>query len=232
MTDSAGTTFRVRAEHRWPVLVGLAVAITLYLTLPGTFTPPLRWAVVAICVACAIPLVISNPHHLHRESRVTRALSLALTLTLLVANNVAVVQLVVQLVAATRKDGPELLLASVQVWVTNVIGYAMAYWEMDRGGPIARRRDPRAELPAADFRFPQDENDDNVEEVARSSSIRSDWMPAFFDYLYFSASNSMAVSPTDVMPLSHRAKALMLAESFTGYVILALVIARSVSLLG
>ena len=42
----------------------------------------------------------------------------------------------------------------------------------------------------------------------------------------------MAFSPTDAMPLSRRAKILMLAESFAGFVILALVIARAVSLLG
>jgi len=42
----------------------------------------------------------------------------------------------------------------------------------------------------------------------------------------------MAFSPTDVMPLSHRAKALMGLQSFAGFVLLALVIARAVSLLG
>jgi len=57
-------------------------------------------------------------------------------------------------------------------------------------------------------------------------------MPGFVDYLYFSASNAMAFSPTDTMPLSHRAKLLMVSEAFTGFVILALVIAKSVSLLG
>ncbi len=52
------------------------------------------------------------------------------------------------------------------------------------------------------------------------------------DYLYFSASNSQAFSPTDTMPLSPRAKILMGLESLAGFVILALVIARAVSLLG
>jgi hypothetical protein len=59
-----------------------------------------------------------------------------------------------------------------------------------------------------------------------------DWTPSFLDYLYFSGTNSMAFSPTDTMPLSHRAKALMLAESFGGFVMLALVIAHAVGQLG
>ena len=62
--------------------------------------------------------------------------------------------------------------------------------------------------------------------------MKIDWTPKYFDYFYFSLSNSMAFSATDTMPLSHRAKMLMALESFAGFVILALVIARAVSLLG
>ena len=149
-----------------------------------------------------------------------------------VANQVALVQLILQLVNASKEDGPGLLLAAAQVWITNVIVYALIYWEIDRGGPVARRHQKRAELDPADFRFPQDEDHDAIEEVAARSSQKSDWAPGYVDYLYFSLTNSMAFSPTDSMPLSHRAKALMGLESFTGFVILALVIARAVSLLG
>ena len=42
----------------------------------------------------------------------------------------------------------------------------------------------------------------------------------------------MAFSPTDAMPLTQRAKLLMVFQAFAGFVILALVIARAVSLLG
>jgi hypothetical protein len=103
---------------------------------------------------------------------------------------------------------------------------------MDRGGPVARRHQNRSELDPADFRFPQDEDHDAIDEVAARSSGKSDWAAGYVDYLYFSLTNSMAFSPTDSMPLSHRAKMLMGLESFTGFVILALVIARGVSLLG
>jgi hypothetical protein len=87
-------------------------------------------------------------------------------------------------------------------------------------------------LQPADFRFPQDEDDDAITEVRARSSAVADWVPTFVDYLYFSLSNSMAFSPTDTMPLSHRAKLLMGLEAFAGFIILALVIARAVSLIG
>ena len=41
------------------------------------------------------------------------------------------------------------------LWATNVLLFAVWYWEMDRGGPVARFVDP--DMPP-DFQFPQMEN--------------------------------------------------------------------------
>ena len=226
------TARKARSEHRWPAIIALLVALALYGTLPSSFLPELRWVVLGIGVVLLVPLILINPLRFDRQTRWSRVLSLGQTIILLIANQVALVQLIMQLVTGSKDDGPTLLLAALQVWVTNVIVYALLYWEIDRGGPVLRTRAKRDDLPLADFRFPQDEDHDAVEEVANRSSIKSDWTASFIDYLYFSASNSMAFSPTDSMPLSHRAKGLMAAESFAGFVILALVIARAVSLLG
>jgi len=223
---------KARAEHRWPAVVALLVALALYASLPSMFFPPLRYIVVGLGLILLVPLIIANPTHFTKQTKLTRILSLGQAAILLVANQIALVQLVIELVSAGKQDGPALLLAALQVWITNVIVFALLYWELDRGGPVTRTRSTRKSLPWADFRFPQDEDHDAVEEVAARSSIKDDWTPSFVDYLYFSSSNSMAFSPTDTMPLSHRAKALMLVESFAGFVMLALVIARAVSLLG
>jgi uncharacterized membrane protein len=223
---------KARAEHRLPVVVAIVFALALYALLPSTFLPMLRYIVVGIGVALLIPVIILNPSRLRKQTPWSRVLSVALAILLLVANQVALVQLVIELVRASQEDGPGLLLAAAQVWITNVIVYALIYWEMDRGGPVARRHQTRSQLDPADFRFPQDEDDDAIEEVAVRSSAKNDWAAGYIDYVYFSLTNSMAFSPTDSMPLSHRAKALMGVESFTAFVILALVIARAVSLLG
>jgi len=221
-----------RAEHRWPAVVALLVAVVLYALLPSSFLPWLRYTAVAIAALMFIPLIAVNPLRFQRQTRWSRRLSVGQVLFLAAANQVALVQLVYALVHAGKDDGPSLLLAAAQVWITNVIVFALIYWEMDRGGPVTRTQAKRSEIPQADFRFPQDEDHDAVAEVAVRSSNKSDWTASYVDYLYFSASNSMAFSPTDTMPLSHRAKMLMLIESFAGFVILALVIARAVSLLG
>jgi len=229
---STTTERAARAEHRWPAVAALLVAITLYALLPSSFLPELRYTAVAIAALMFIPLIAVNPLRFHRQTTWSRRLSVGQVLFLGAANQVALGQLVYALVHADKSDGPELLLAAAQVWITNVIVFALIYWEMDRGGPVTRTQAKRADLPRADFRFPQDEDHDAVREVAVRSSNTSDWTASYVDYLYFSASNSMAFSPTDAMPLSHRAKALMGLESFAGFVILALVIARAVSLLG
>jgi len=223
---------KARAEHRLPVVIAIVFALALYALLPSTFLPVLRYSVVAIGVVLLIPVIILNPARMLKQTPWSRVLSVGLAILLLVANQVALVQLIIELVNASKEDGPGLLLAAAQVWITNVIVYALIYWEMDRGGPVARRHQNRNELDPADFRFPQDEDHDAIDEVAARSSGKSDWAAGYVDYVYFSLTNSMAFSPTDSMPLSHRAKALMGLESFTGFVILALVIARGVSLLG
>lgn len=223
---------QVRAEHRWPAVVGLLTALALYATLPSAFLPALRYTVVGIGLLMLIPLLVLNPRRLHRETRWSKRVATGQGLLLVAANGVALIQLVILLTTAANSDGPTVLLAALQIWATNIIAFGLVFWELDRGGPVSRRHAARNDMPAADFRFPQDEDHDAIEEVAARSSLRTGWVASFIDYLYFSLSNSMAFSPTDTMPLSARAKAMMGLEAAGGFILLALVIARAVSLLG
>jgi uncharacterized membrane protein len=222
-----------RAEHRWPAVGAILVALTLYALLPSSFLPLVRYGVVAVCLLLLIPVIVLNPLRMHTQTRWSRGVSIAGIILLAIANHVALVQLIIQLVQAESDEDGTLLLAALQVWVTHVIVYALIYWEMDRGGPVVRTKtEPRSALPPADIRFPQDEDHDAVVEVAVGSSQKSDWTAGFVDYAYFSASNTMAFSPPDAMPLSARMKILVGLQAFAGFVILVLVIARAVSLLG
>jgi len=109
-----------------------------------------------------------------------------------------------------------------------MIAFALAFWELDRGGPVARALEPHENLPPADFRFPQDEDHDAVGEVAKGSSAKAGWLPSFVDYAYVSLSNSSAFSPTDTMPLSARSKILMGAESTMALIVSVVLIAKGV----
>ena len=158
--------------------------------------------------ALLIAVVLTNPRRLTRETRISRSAALLLTALVLVTNLVSLGLLIHDLVSKKVHSGGSLLLSALQVWATDVIAFGLVYWALDRGGPVARTQTPRERLPLADFRFSQDENDDNVVEVG-GSSIQADWIPTFIDYLYLSTTNSSAFSPTDTMPLTSRAKVLM-----------------------
>jgi hypothetical protein len=59
-----------------------------------------------------------------------------------------------------------------------------------------------------------------------------DWSPSFVDYLYTSYTNAAAFSPTDTLPLTPRAKALMALQSAIALTTVVLVVSRAVNVLG
>ncbi len=222
-----------RAESRWPATAAIVVALCLYLVLPSSFPMWVRLVVAAVAVLTLIPALAANPLEAKHQKPWSRPLALALTGILALANEGDLIALIVRLTQPGHpSDAPNLLLSAVQVWTVNVIVFALIFWQLDRGGPVARTQTKRPELPEADFRFPQDEDFDSVDEVAMGSSRRSGWTANFIDYLYFSLSNAMAFSPPDAVPLTNRSKILVGLEAVGAYVLLVLVIARAVSLLG
>jgi hypothetical protein len=218
-------------ENRLPPACAVVVALVVYALLPTSILFTGRLVIPVVEVLLLVALVVANPRRLTRETRWTRGVSIALAGVVILTNLVSLGLLVAELADNDTSAG-NLLLAAMQVWVTNVIGFGLLFWEMDRGGPVARRRRRRDELPAADWRFSQDENDDAVVEVSRTSSESSGWVPTFVDYLYLSLTNSSAFSPTDTMPLTSRAKVLMGIEATAALLTSLLVVARAVGSLG
>lgn len=106
----------------------------------------------------------------------------------------------------------------VLLWISNVLLYSAWYWLLDGGGSLARRN---AE-GRPDFAFPQ-----------QSGSFPGweGWYPRYMDYLFLAFNTSTAVSPTDTVVLSHRAKILMMIQSGTSLIVLAVLAARAINLL-
>jgi hypothetical protein len=227
----AATSTARRGEARLPSALVVIAAIALYALLPEQLILGPRLVIPALEVVLLAALIIVNPRRMTRDNPWERAAALTLVGLIAVANAVALILLLRQLVTTDNSRAVELLIAAGQVWLTNVIVYGLAYWELDRGGPVARTHLPRHQLARADFRFPQDEDHDAIAEVARRSSAKSGWVPGFVDYLYVSITNSSAFSPTDTMPLTPRAKLLMAAESVSALMISVLVVAFGVGLL-
>ncbi len=217
-----------RAEARWPAFVSLIVMLFLYALTPAEFVP--RLVLIGIAVLMFVPLIILNPHRLTRETSWSRWLSVSFALVLVAGNLADMGSLIFDLVSGST-GGYRILLTALQVWAASIVAFAIVYWELDRGGPVSRGTQPRHKLGRPDFKFVQDDDADAVTEVKNQSSELADWRPGFIDYLYLSLTNMTAFSPTDTMPLSARAKILMGVQSVCGFILLALVIARSVNIL-
>ena len=219
MSDLPAWLRRTDGEHRWPSGLAVAVAIALQLVLPASTVPQIRYVLVALEIAALLTLVVMNPYRMDRESTVLRAVSLGLAGLVGLSNAWSAVLLVAYLVEG-RQSGPgELLTAGAGIWLTNVIAFALVYWELDRGGPAARAagRQKHPDLLFAQMQSPE--------------MAEKDWEPQFADYLYLAFTNSTAFSPTDVLPLSRWVKMIMMVQSAVALVVVGLVVARAVNVL-
>ena len=179
-------------------------------------------------VALLIALSVVNPTRLTTETRWSRIVSLVLVTVIIATNTYSLAFLLRDLTALHGPTGRDLLVAALNIWVTNMIAFGLVYWELDRGGAVARLPTASAVRRRTDFLFPQDDAD-----TARLAMGAADtpWIPLFVDYLYLSLTNSVAFSPTDTLPLTPRAKVLMGIESLAAMVTSLLVIARAVNIL-
>jgi hypothetical protein len=208
-------------EARWQVTLAVAVAIALQLPLPGrvVVVRPV-WLMPVVEGLLLLVLVAANPHRINIQSQVIRLLGLALAALISFVNAWSVAELVVNLVQGTAgNNAGSLLVTGGAIWLTNVIVFALWYWELDRGGPAARANATRV---YPDFQFIQ---------MTSPQLAPPDWAPAFGDYFYLAFTNATAFSPTDVMPLSRWAKTAMTVQAMVSIVTVALVVARAVNIL-
>ncbi len=207
-----------RRESRLPASIATLVVAVLYTLLPDPLSlgPGVIFPIVA--VLALIPLTIADG--LGRGHPAYRMLELGLLGLTVTANGTSIALLVRELLARTSEmSGRELLLGALLVWLSNLIVFALWFWELDRGGP--RAREHRAGEPP-DFLFPQ---------MTDAKELMPDWQPAFSDYLYTASTNATAFSPTDTMPITGIAKLLMSAQSLSSFVLVVLVTARAVNIL-
>ena len=216
-------------ESRWEAAPAVAVVIALQLMLAVAGRAGEDWRLwglpwwvwlvpVVPELVLLVPLAWDRARHQLEQIGRRRTVAIALLGVISVSNAFLLLALIASLVNGTETGGAQLLLKAVAVWVTNTIAFALWYWAVDRGGPI-RRIGP--DPPRPDFQFPQLEN---------PQLAAPGWYPQLVDYVYVSFTNSLAFSPTDAMPLTRRAKLLMLVQSGISAVTILLVAARAVNI--
>ena len=208
-----------RRDPFWPAQLTVVAAIVLYLALPEKLTVGPTWLLPGLEGLLVIGLIVAMPNPAMQYSPHRRHLALTLISLVSAANLVSLYLLVHYLLKGGKAGGHALILSGVVLWVTNVLIFTLWYWELDRGGPIARGLHDEAR---PDFLFPQ---------MSDPRWAPPDWMPGFVDYLYVSLTNATAFSPTDTMPLSQIAKVLMGVQSLASLLTIGLVVARAVNIL-
>jgi len=221
--DKAEWGVPARKSTRWPALLAVAVAVALYVTLPAHLYYGQVWMLPALEGALFVALLMARQVE-DEGYEWQRRFAIALTAAMSAANLGSLALLVHSLLQNAPVHGHQITAAnliqwSAEIWLTNVIVFGLWYWELDRGGPVARTLE-RHRQP--DFLFPQ---------MADPSCAPADWAPNFFDYLYTSFTNAAAFSPTDTMPLTSLAKFLFMIQSFASLTTGVLVIARIANIL-
>jgi hypothetical protein len=203
----------------WHVQVLVIAAVIMQFILPQTFSAEPRQFIAILSFLLVIALSFTTPKAPVFQSLGRRINVVVLVALLGIANIYSLYRVANQLLAGTISNGRDLVLTALNIFLTNILVFTLLYWEMDGGGPGKRKV---AKNHERDFLFPQHNLDD---------SESKKWIPTFVDYFYVSSTNATAFSPTDAMPLSRRAKMLMLTQSLVSLTTIALIISRAVNIL-
>jgi len=208
-------------EPRWPIVLTIIVVFALTL-LPGRVRAFPPWAVVLITVSLIAPMAglwlsAAKLWWLHVERIVTAAFVLIAGAGMVIDLKDLFVKMVTPPNGIT---GIQLLNSSIALWGTNVLIFSVAYWRVDRGGSVARaKRAPGA----PDWLFPRGEADDES---------LPPWRPTFVDYLFLAFCTAAAFTPAEAMPMTTRAKLLMMVEGLIALVTVLAIASRAIGLLG
>jgi uncharacterized membrane protein len=197
----------------------------LFWLLPAHFKPVPAAIVLSLDVLLVLLLVVFVPHRHALLERWQRIVVMVVMAGISITNAYGLIRLLQTLLTKNQVlTGRELILSAAVIWLTNVVVFGLWYWELDGGGPHARAavHDAPDADGFPDFQFPQLEN---------PRLAPPGWRPRLLDYVYFSFSNGSAFSPTDVMPLTHWAKLLMMVQSGSSLLLIVLVTARAVNVL-
>jgi len=218
MTETAR---RLDLEPRWPIVLTIIVVFALTL-LPGRVRAFPPWATVLIVVVLIAPMAglwlsPAKQRWLQIESIVTVA-------TVLIAGAGMILDLkdlfVRMVTPPTGITGIQLLNSSIALWSTNILIFSVLYWRVDQRGIVARAEGTPG---APDWLFPREE---------ANHELLAAWRPTFVDYLFLAFCTAAAFTPAEAMPMTTRAKLLMMAEGLISLVTVLAIASRAIGLLG
>jgi hypothetical protein len=219
MTDHPGRIDK--PEPRWQAILALLAVSGIYIALPKSLVIGPFWLLPTLTLVLLVPTVVS--HRTGRQS-LNRVLGLVINSIITVAL-VGSVVLLVRALPSHREDPLALLLSGGELWLTNVLVFALWYWRLDGGGPTQRLE--QNEFGSKSFLFPQMQ----IEKDERARFDCLPWRPRFVDYLFVAFTQSSTFGPTDAPLLARWAKILAMIQIAISLNIVILLISRAVGVL-
>jgi uncharacterized membrane protein len=187
-----------------------------YIVLSEDVTVGPRVWLPGLMTVLAVPLASA---HARGHYRLARGISFVL-IGVVTASVVLSVCLLVTTLPGRGASALSVLVDAALIWASNVVTFAVWYWEIDGGGPAERRMDAHT---SEDFVFPQ---------LARQEGREvTGWAPGFLDYLFLAFNTSTAFSPTDTPVLSQRAKVLTMIQSVLSLVVILVLVGWAINTL-
>jgi hypothetical protein len=210
-----------REESRWPPALAILFVLFLMATLPGHVTALPVWVSYLAAPAVLLPMVAVALTAGNRLWLGIERTIIILVATVYVANTIAELADLIGAITLhpSGQNAFSLLSSSVTIWVANVLTFSLLYWQVDRGGPYGRASNLSAK---PDWVFPQ---------PATPEDLPPDWRPLFLDYLYLGYNTATAFSPTDALPLTRRAKMLMMIESTISLLTMVIILSHAINII-
>ena len=212
----------ISAKELFSVQMALIMAIVLQ-TISWVLSPSLHFGPQYVVFAIEIALVTIigiTAKRRHLENNIFHhTLSIILIGIITAANISSLVLVLNELIRSDRVIACyELLASAIAIFLTNIIVFSLWYWEIDSPGLSGKSWTKNDK----DFQFTQQDLPHEF----------PGWQPVFLDYLYLSVTNAVNFASADTKPLTLQAKGLMGVQSLVSVFTLALLIARSINILG
>lgn len=200
------------------ILVAIILQIVVWNVNRDLTYGPHNFIVITELVLMIIIGLTAQQRHVNLRS-VYRFLS-TLFLAIITLANIASFFLVAKALVANGPglSGRDTIVAALAIFVTNIIVFAVWYWEIDSPGLTGKKWSKHDK----DFQFTEQDHPNDF----------ANWQPGFVDYLYLSITNAISFAPADVKPITHQAKLLMGGQAILSVFTLALVLVRSIYILG
>ncbi len=211
-----------RIEPRWPVILTVLAVVCLLAVLPGRVRLLPIWLSYVIAIGVSAPMAaVTLTAAKARWLRIERVITLLFFMLAGVGTLMGLGYLIHAMVRRSEEiSGLQLLTSSIAFWVINVLIFSLLYWQIDRGGPENRLNNAGMK---PDWLFPQ---------VGAPKDVPRNWRPMFVDYLFLGFTTATAFSPTDALPVTSRAKMLMMFEGTISLVTIVVVASRAINILG